>query len=147
MSPAERFDRLYQRIIAAAQSGDQTTVTRFMPMAVGAFDMLDSVTVDARYHLAMLHLHVGNLPAAASQADSIKRADPEHLFGYVIDAAVARWNKDDTARNAAYREFLKRYEAEMVTRRSEYREHQSMLEELRRTATGESTGATPKPRG
>jgi len=143
MSPAERFDRLYRRIISAAQTGDQATVTRFMPMAVSAFGMLDTVTVDARYHMAMLHLHVGDLAAAASQGDSVTRSNPEHLFGWVITAAVARWNKDDKARDAAYRKVLERYDAEMAKRRPEYLEHQSMLEELRRTATGGKPGPNP----
>ena len=141
MSPTERFNRLYQRIITAAQSGDQATVTRFMPMAVSAFGMLDSVTVDARYHMAMLEVHVGDVDAARAQADSIKRADPDHLFGYVISAAVARWKKDDKARDAAYREFLQRYDAELAKGRPEYQEHREMLEEARRTAAGEK----PRP--
>ena len=141
MSPAQRFDRLYQRIISAAQSGDQATVTQFTPMALQAFGMLDTVTVDARYHLAMLQLHVGDLAGAQSQADSIKRENPEHLFGYVIGAAVARWNKNDAAREKAYREFLKRYDAEIATKRAEYVEHQAMLEEVKRTAmAGKITG-------
>lgn len=135
MSPAERFDRLYQRIITAAQSGDQATVTQFTPMALAAFGMLDTVTVDARYHLAMLQLHVGDLAGAQAQADTIGRGNPEHLFGFVVGAAVARWNKDDRARDAAWREFLKRYDGEMVTRRPEYLEHQAMLEEVKRAAT------------
>lgn len=136
MSPAERFDRLYQRIISAAQTGDQATVTRFMPMAIAAFGMLDTVTVDARYHMAMLELHVGDLTAAESQADSIKRADSNHLFSYVISAAVARWKQDDKARDAAYREILQRYDAEVAKRKPEYLEHRAMLEELRQTAMG-----------
>lgn len=136
MSPAERFNRLYQRIITAAQTGDQATVTRFMPMATAAFGMLDTVTVDARYHMAMLELHVGDLAAAELQADSIRRADPAHLFSTVIRAAVARWKQDDKARDALYREFLARYDAEIAKRRPEYLEHQTMLEELRKTATG-----------
>jgi hypothetical protein len=140
MSPAERFERLYQRIISAAQSGDQATVTKFTPMALQAFGMLDTVTVDARYHLAMLQLHVGDLPGAQAQADTIKRENPAHLFGYVIAAAVARWNKDESARGKAYREFLKRYDAEVATKRAEYVEHQAMLEEVKRTATA---GKTP----
>ena len=136
LSPAQRFDRLYQRIISAAQSGDQATVTRFMPMAVAAFGMLDTVTVDARYHLAMLELHVGDMNAASAQADSIKRANPQHLFSPVILGAVAQWNKDERGRLAAYREFLRRYDSEMAKRLPEYLEHQSMLEEVKRTASG-----------
>ena len=146
MSPAERFDRLYRRIITAAQSGDQATVTRFMPMATAAFGMLDTVTADARYHMAMLELHVGDLAAAESQADSIERADPDHLFSYVIRAAVARWKQDDKARDVIYRKLLQRYDAELAKQRPEYLEHQSMLEELRRTATGGKTGGGGRSR-
>lgn len=136
LTPAQRFDRLYQRIITAAQSGDQATVTQFMPMAVQAFGLLDTVTVDARYHLAMLELHVGDMNAAQAQADSIRTREPDHLFSYVITAAVARWKKDDRARDAAYREFMKRYDAEWARQRPEYLEHQSMLDEVRQAASG-----------
>lgn len=135
MSPAERFDRLYQRVITAAQSGDQSTVTQFMPMAIAAFGMLDSVTIDARYHLAMLQLHTSDLAGAQSQADSITTANPKHLFGYVVGAAVARWNKDDAARDRAYRGFLKRYDAEIATGLAEYIEHRAMLDEVKKMAS------------
>jgi len=136
MTPAQRFERLYQRIITAAQSGDQNTVTQFMPMATAAFGMLDTVTVDARYHMAMLELHVGDMNAAQAQADTIRKGDADHLFSYVISAAVARWKKDDKARDAAYREFMKRYDAQIATKKPEYTEHQSMLDEVKRAATG-----------
>lgn len=141
MSPVERFDRLYQRVITAAQSGDQATVTRFTPMALAAFRMMDTVTVDNRYHLAMLQLHVGDLAGAQAQADTVARQNPSHLFGYVIGAAVARWNKNDGARDSAWRKFLERYDREIATRRPEYLEHQAMLEEVKKAATaGKSKG-------
>jgi hypothetical protein len=136
LSPAERFERLYQRVITAAQSGDQATVNQFMPMATAAFGMLDTVTVDARYHMAMLELHVGDMNAAQAQADTIRKADPDHLFSYVIAAAVARWKKDDKARDAAYREFMKRYEAQIATGKPEYTEHRAMLDDVKRSAGG-----------
>jgi hypothetical protein len=139
MSPAERFERLYKRIITAAQSGDQATVNQFMPMATAAFGMLDTVTVDARYHMAMLELHVGDMNAAAAQADTIRKTDPDHLFSYVIAAAVARWKKDDQARDAAYREFMKRYDAQIATGKPEYTEHKSMLDDVKRAATGKAS--------
>lgn len=137
MTPAQRFERLYQRIITAAQSGDQATVTQFMPMATAAFGMLDTVTVDARYHMAMLELHVGDMNAAQAQADTIRKREPDHLFSYVISAAVARFKKDDKARDAAYGEFMKRYDAQMATKKPEYTEHQSMLDEVKRAAAGQ----------
>lgn len=134
MSPRERFNRLYQRVITAAQTGDQTTVERFTPMAVQAYAMLDQVDADARYHLAMLYLHVGNLAGAQALADTLQNKEPDHLFGYVIGAAVARWNKDDQARTALLRRFVVRYDAETKKGLPEYGEHQSMLAELKKAA-------------
>ncbi|MEO8139861.1 MAG: zinc ribbon domain-containing protein, partial [Gemmatimonadota bacterium] len=34
MSPRERFDRLFNRIMRAAEQGDEATVTNFAPMAI-----------------------------------------------------------------------------------------------------------------
>jgi len=134
LSPRERFDRLYQRVITAAQSGDQATVERFTPMAVAAYGMLDSIDPDARYHLSMLELHVGNLSGAEAQADTLRRTAPDHLFGYVIGAAVARWRKDEAGRAAQYRKFLERYDAELASNKREYAEHHAMLVEVKKTA-------------
>ena len=97
MSPKERYDRLYNRVMRAAESGDQATVERFTPMTVMAFQQLDSIDADARFHMAMLLLHTGQVPGAQAEADSILKFSPGHLFGYMIRGAVARWNKDATA--------------------------------------------------
>jgi len=137
MSPRERFNRLYQRVITAAQQGDQATVQRFTPMALAAYGMLDKVDADARYHLAMIELHVGDLAAAQAQADSLQKLEPDHLFGYVIGAAVARFDKKDAERDAMYQKFLARYDKEIASKKPEYLEHQKMLEEVHGIATGE----------
>ena len=141
LTPRQRFDRLYTRIIEAAQKGDQATVEQFTPMALAAFGMLETVDADARYHLAMLQLHVGDVAGAQTQADSIKEADPKHLFSYVVSGAVARWNKDEALRTKINAGFLAQYDAEIKTNKPEYQEHRAMLEEVRKTATG----AKPAP--
>src|SRR5512147_1927123 len=46
MSPRERFDRLYNRVMQAAQSGDEATVSRVTPMALMAYAQLDSLDAD-----------------------------------------------------------------------------------------------------
>lgn len=134
MSPRERFNRLYERVITAARTGDQATVERFTPMAVQAYAMLDKVDADARYHLAMLNLHVGNLAGAQALSDTLIKQEPEHLFGYVIGAAVARFNKDDKGRAAMIRRFKDRYDAETRKGLPEYAEHQTTLADLRKAA-------------
>ncbi|MSR02493.1 MAG: hypothetical protein EXR94_07105 [Gemmatimonadetes bacterium] len=135
LTPRQRFDRLYTRIIEAAQKGDQATVEQFTPMALSAFGMLDQVDADARYHLAMLQLHVGDVAGAQAQADSIKLADPKHLFSYVVSGAVARWTKNEAEQAKVYQAFVAQYDAELKTAKPEYQEHRAMLEEVKRTAS------------
>lgn len=128
MTPRERFDALYNRIMAAAESGDNATVTRFSPMALQAYDMLDSVDADARYHLALLKVHTGDTRAVAALADTILANQPGHLFGYMIRGAIARFQKDDAGLKKAYADFLAHYDAEMKAGRVEYSEHERSVQ-------------------
>jgi hypothetical protein len=134
MSPRERFNRLYNRIMSAAQSGDEATVTRFTPMALMAYAQLDTIDADARYHAALLRVHTGDVEAARALADTILAAAPGHLFGYIIRGTVARFRKNDAALDGAYSEFLKHYDAETKAARPEYQEHQRSLEDFRTAA-------------
>jgi hypothetical protein len=134
MSPRERFNRLYNRVMQAAQAGDEATVSRFTPMALSAYQMLDTLDADARYHAALLRAHTGEVEAARALGDSILTRNPGHLLGYVVLGTAARWRKDDKALQRAYRDFLSRYDAEMKANRPEYSEHRLSLEEFRRAA-------------
>lgn len=144
MSPKERFDRLYNRVMAASETGDEATVGQFLPMATLAFQQLDTVDADARYHLAMLQLHTGQAPAAGAQADSIILAYPSHLFGFMVRGSVARWEKDDAARARAERDFMAHYDAETAAKRPEYTEHARALEQFRQRIL-DAAGGTSGP--
>ena len=141
LSPKERFDRLYNRVMQAAQSGDQATMSRFMPMALGAYEMLDSTDADARYHAALLRVHSGDVQGSRALGDSILASRPGHLLGYVVLGTTARWAKDDAARAKAYRDFLAHYDAEMKANRREYGEHRASIEGFRREAQEAGTSA------
>ena len=143
MSPRERFNRLYNRVMTAAQSGDEATVTRFTPMALMAYSQLDSFDADARYHAALLEVHTGNAAGPAALADTILTQHPGHLFGYVIRGTVARWQKDEKALKAAYAGFLQHYDAEMKAARPEYADHKTSLDEFRAAAL-QAQGRTEK---
>lgn len=142
LTPRERFNRLYNRVMRAAQAGDQATVSRFTPMALMAYAQLDTVDADSRYHAALLKVHTGAADESRALADTILVETPGHLFGYVIRGTVARFRKDDKELNQAYAGFLKRYEAEMKLGRVEYGEHRTSLEEFRKAAQ-----AAGSPRG
>ncbi len=134
LTPRERFNRLYNRVMQAAQAGDEATVGRFTPMALSAYEMLDTLDADARYHAALIRAHTGEVERARALGDSILASEPGHLLGYVVRGTAARWRKDEAALREAYQEFLARYEKEMKANRPEYSEHRSSIEEFRRAA-------------
>jgi hypothetical protein len=134
MTPRQRFDRLFNRIMQAAEQGDSGQVVRFTPMALGAYAQLDTIDADARYHAAVLRLQVGDAAGATALADTILSQSPGHLFGYLIRGTAARFTNDSTARAQAERDFLAHYTAEMAAGRIEYREHGPVVEEFRNEA-------------
>jgi hypothetical protein len=134
MSPRERFDRLFNRIMQAAERGDSAEVERFTPMALGAYDQLDTRDIDARYHAAVLRLQAGDFAHAGALADTILAESPGHLFGYVIRGTAARFQNDPATRTRAERDFLTHYKAETAAKRVEYMEHKPVLDEFKREA-------------
>ena len=134
MTPRERFDRLFNRVMQAAERGDSLEVRRFTPMALGAYQQLDDRDIDARYHAAVLHLEVGDFAPAYALADTILQASPHHLFGYLIRGTAAGFQGDAAARARAERDFLNNYRAEMAANRVEYLEHKPALDEFKTQA-------------
>ncbi len=134
MSPRERFDRLYNRIMKAAESGNEAEVTRFTPMALMAYQQLDTVDADARFHAALLKLHTGDVPGARALGDTVLQKNPGHLFGYIILGTVARWSKDDAELKREYAAFLKHYDAEVKSDRPEYKDHARSLADFKKAA-------------
>jgi Double zinc ribbon len=134
MSPRERFDRLFNRIMQAAERGEAAEVEQFTPMALGAYQQLDTIDVDARYHAAVIHLQTGNIPPARALADTILAQAPGHLFGFLIRGTAARLDNDRALQARAERDFLASYPREIAANRVEYLEHRPVLDEFRRQA-------------
>jgi hypothetical protein len=137
MSPREQFDRLFNRVVAAAERADTTEVLRFAPMALGAYDRLPAKDNDARYHAAVLMMETGQLSEAAALADTILAAAPGHLFGLVVRASVAERRGDRALAARARAEFARRYDAEVASGKPEYDEHRAALDAFRKTVSAE----------
>jgi hypothetical protein len=138
MTPRERFDRLYNRIMKSAESGDENGVAQFTPMALMAYQQLDTIDADARFHAALLKLHTSDIAGAKALGDTVLLKNPGHLFGYIILGTAARWAKDDAELARQYAAFLKHYDAEMKVGRPEYRDHARSLEDFKKAAEGKS---------
>lgn len=131
MSAQERFDRLFNRVMTAAERSDSVEVMQFLPMARMAYLQLDTVTVDARYHKAMLDLQGSDLKSALAQADTIAMTAPDHLFAFLVREAEAARRGDTAGVRAAREGFLAAYDREIALERVEYAEHRTALERFR----------------
>ena len=132
MTPRERFLRLHDRVMGAAESGDTATANRFAPMAIAAYGMLDSVDIDARYHAGALYIRTGDTPAALALADTIQAESKDNLMAELLRLEVAQTRKNQTAEKKARTAFLAHYDVQIALKRPEYEEHKAMLADLRK---------------
>ena len=90
MTPAQRAERLYDRIMTENEAGHPENVRAFMPMAIAAYEMLAPLNLDQRYDLGRLGEVGGDTALARAQADTILATRPTHLLGLALAARVAR---------------------------------------------------------
>ena len=138
MTPREQFDRLYDRVMTSAQGSDTATVIRFWPMASGAYEQLpDSARdADARFHMADLHMLVGQFPAATALADTILAGSRDNLLGYYVHALVAEFQGDSVEARRARASFLAKFPAQIDRPLPEYTHHRVMLDQYRQALGG-----------
>ncbi len=127
MSPREQANRLFDRVMAAQERGDQQEVDFFAPMAIQTHALLGALDNDARYHLGLLHTVGGSREAALVQADSLELAVPGHLFAAMLRATVAVARGDDAELAGARQAFLEAYDREMASASPEYTEHATSI--------------------
>jgi tetratricopeptide (TPR) repeat protein len=127
MSPQERADRLFNRVMMLAEAGKQDSVAFFMPMALASYDQLPALDADARYHIGLLQLAGGAVGAALAQADTIQRAAPNHLFIYILRAHAYQAQGNTAQEQRAYADFLRHEQAELALKRPEYDDHRESL--------------------
>ncbi len=130
MSPRQAADRLFDRVMREDESGNEAQAQQFATMAIQAYGMLPPAEVDedAHFHLALLNLVLDDPDAADREADLILALDSQHLLALSIKARVAEARGDETARLAAYHQFLDALPAGLTSGAPEYQMHDAMLE-------------------
>ncbi|MFQ5549670.1 MAG: zinc ribbon domain-containing protein [Gemmatimonadales bacterium] len=134
MSPRERANRLFDRVVAAAERGDSSEVAFFSPMAIQSYELLGTWDDDARYDVGIIYAVSAQLDDALAQADSIELSNPNHLLAKVIRAEVANRRNDREAQHDAYRDFLSAYDVEIEILRPEYAAHRRTIDGFRSEA-------------
>ena len=90
MTPAQRAERLYDRIMTENEAGHPENVRAFLPMAQAAYGMLAPLNLDQRYDLGRLGEVGGDTALARAQADTILRSRPTHLLALALAARIER---------------------------------------------------------
>lgn len=140
MTPEERASRLYTRVMSLHAAGKADSAEFFLPMALQAYGMLPEVTPDAHYHIGVLQLTSGNMPAALAEADTIQKQVPTHLFADMLRARVYGLRRDTKNYEAACRSYLKHEPAELAKKRPEYTEHAGSIAAFHEEAAGLTKG-------
>ncbi len=124
MSPEERADRLFNRVMLLESQGKSDSVLFFAPMAIEAYRLLAPLTLDQRYDMGRIAEVAGALPLASAQADTILLENPSHLLGLVLGIRIATLSKDAAARRRYETKLLDIEKSEVAKKLPEYSRHQ-----------------------
>lgn len=136
MSPQERADRLFDRVMNLMSQGKGDSVQFFAPMAIQSFEALQPLTAHHRYDLGLLGVVSGDGTMARAQADTILATQPTHLLGLILGMRAAGLQNDASAR-AAYAKLLgDNLVAERAKGLPEYVDHARDIDAAVREADG-----------
>ncbi len=124
LSPQERADRLYNRVMLLATQGKIDSVQFFAPMALTAYQMLSPLNAGQRYDMGRIGEVAGAFPLAKAQADTILREDPNHLLGLILEARLATLAGDTAQLHSYERRLVSAQKTELAKKRDEYVRHQ-----------------------
>jgi hypothetical protein len=131
LSPRERADRLYDRVMRLSSEGKTDSVQFFSPMALSVYQSLGPLDADLRYDFGRVAEVSGAAAIARAQADTILAADSTHLLGLVLGIRAAQLRGDSAAARGFARRLLAAEPSESAKRLPEYQRHQGdILEAL-----------------
>ncbi len=134
MTPREAADRLFNRVMTAAEAGDADEVRNFLPMAIRAHEIVNDLDADGKFHLALLKLRGSLTEDALASAEEILEEQPDHLLGLAGAADASLALGDSSSARVFYQRWLDVYDSEMAKDLSEYRDHGEYLRTTRGTA-------------
>ena len=119
LSPRERADRLFDRMMRLSSEGKADSVQFFAPMALSVYQSLGTLDADLRYDYGRVAEIAGEPAIATAQADSILAADSNHLLGLVLGVRAAQMRGDSTAITTFQRRLITAEPAESAKRLTE----------------------------
>lgn len=123
MSPEERADRLFNRVMRLSSDGKTDSAAFFGPMALGALEALTPLDAHRRYDVGLVALVTGDVSSATAQGDTILAQQPTHLLGLALAARAADARDDAVASRSFRRRLLAAEPAEKARNLPEYTAH------------------------
>jgi Double zinc ribbon len=137
LSPAERADRLYDRVMRLHSEGKDDSVKFFSPMVLNAYQMLGPLDADQHYDLGRIGEVLGMGDLARAEADTILKGQPTHLLGLTLAARAAVLDKQPSRARDYYKRLLAAEPAERRRALPEYDRHRDDIDAALATARGE----------
>jgi hypothetical protein len=134
MTPRAAADRLFNRVMTAAENGNTAEAQQFMPMAIAAHEQARPLDLDGLFHLALLHQTAADYTSALAVANEILAQNPDYLLGLSAAADAAQALGDTATVRQHYQRFLAVYDAEMAKNLEEYGVHAFNLNATRQAA-------------
>jgi hypothetical protein len=137
MTPRERAQRLFDRVMRYAGEGKKDSLLTFAPMAIASLEMLGpDLDLDGRYDMARVALEADMPNVAAAQADTILQKAPTHLLGLALKARTLSLAGDTKGAAAALAAFAAARESELKKKLPEYEMHAADIEQTAAMAKG-----------
>lgn len=128
MTPSDRANRLYNRIMTYAENNKLDSAMTFMPMGIAAHEALEGPTNDERFHLARLAEIANDTTIARAQSDTILQSEPNSLLGLLMSSRAALLNKNPSKAKKFDQQLLKVLDSELATNKPEYQQHRNEID-------------------
>jgi hypothetical protein len=128
LSPEERADRLFNRVMLLDSQGKSDSVLFFAPMAISAYQMLAPLNTDQRYDLGHIAEVAGAYPLAKAQADTILSQNPKHLLGLILQSRIAAAENHAADRASWDARLIAAYPSESSRKLPEYVRHSADID-------------------
>ncbi len=141
LSPQERADRLYTRVMVLNSEGKADSVQFFAPMALVAYQMLEPLNADQRYDMGRIAEVAGQLDVARAQADTILKSAPTHLLGLILAARASELLAQPAQKAGFTQRLLAAEKSELAKKKPEYERHE---DDIKRAVADARTAATKR---
>lgn len=129
MSPSEMANRLYIRVMTAAENNQMDSAAFLAErMAIPAHEMLENPSNDERYHLARIAEIAGDSTIARAQTDTILKNEPNSLLGLMMGSRAALMNNNAAKAKQYDQQLLKALDTELKTDNVDYQMHRAEID-------------------